>query len=81
MKKKIIIAIVALMLFAFSIVAYAYTNHSNQPNSKTSCCQMADCCKDGECKMNHECCKDKDSCPMKSNSGEMKDCPMHKKES
>jgi hypothetical protein len=77
MKKKIIISVVALMLFAFSIAAFAYTNHTTNHNSKTSCCQIADCCKDGVCKMNHECCKDKDSCPMKSNSEAMKDCPMH----
>ncbi len=77
MKKKIIISVVALMLFAFSIAAFAYT--SNNSTAKTSC-PMTDCCKDGVCKMNGECCKDKDSCPMKSKemSGEMKDCPMHK---
>jgi hypothetical protein len=76
MKKKIIIAVAALMLFAFSIAVYAYTKNSTNHHSKTSCCAMPDCCKDGECKMNHECCKkDKDSCPMKSS--EKKDCPMH----
>jgi hypothetical protein len=74
MKKKILVAAVALMLFAFSIAAYAYTNNSN---TKTSC-PMSDCCKDGVCQMHGECCKDKDSCPMKSNSEAMKDCPMHK---
>jgi hypothetical protein len=76
MKKKILITVVALMLFAFTIAAYAYTSNST---IKTSC-PMSDCCKDGVCKMNGECCKDKDSCPMKSKetSVEMKDCPMHK---
>jgi hypothetical protein len=79
MKKKIIIAVAALMLFAFSIAVFAYTSTPNNPTTK--CCQMSDCCKDGECKMNHSCCKDKDSCPMKakeSASGETKDCPMKK---
>jgi hypothetical protein len=75
MKKKIIIAVAALMLFAFSIAVYAYKN-STSHHSKTSCCSMENCCQDGECKMNHECCKkDKDSCPMKSGN---EDCPMHK---
>jgi hypothetical protein len=78
MKKKIIISVVALMLFAFSIAAYAYTA-TNHSTAKTSC-PMTDCCKDGVCKMHGECCKDTDSCPLKSKemSGEMKDCPMHK---
>jgi hypothetical protein len=74
MKKKLIIAITALMLFAFSIAAYAYTKNSTNHHSKTSCCQMKECCQDGECKMDHKCCQDKDSCPMKA---EKKDCPMH----
>lgn len=79
MKKKVIISVTALMLFAFSIVAFAYTSTSTNHNSKTTCCAMENCCKDGSCKMNHECCKkDKDSCPMKST--EKKDCPMQNKD-
>ncbi len=79
MKKKIIISVVALMLFAFSIAAFAYT--ANHSTAKIEC-PMTNCCKDGVCKMNGECCKDKDSCPMKSKkmSGEMKDCPMQNKD-
>ena len=69
------------MLFAFSIAAFAFTNHSTNHNSnsccakdscsmkgkegKDSCCDKTDCCKDGKCQMNGECCKDKDSCPLK----------------
>jgi hypothetical protein len=75
MRKKILIAVVALMLFAFSIAAFAYTKNST---TKTSC-PMSDCCKDGVCKLNGECCKDKDFCPMKSNLEATKDCPMHQK--
>ncbi len=76
MKKKTILSIVALMLFAFSNAALAITptKHTSASccakdscpmkgkNSKDSCCD-ADCCKDGKCTM--DCCKDKDSCPMK----------------
>ena len=81
MKKKIFMTVTALMLFAFSIAAFAYTTNSTNYNSTASCCKMADCCTDGVCKMNHECCKNHDSCPMKSEKkdGEMKDCPMHNK--
>ena len=80
MKKKIFMTVTALMLFAFSIVAFAYTNHSTNYNSTTSCCAMADCCQNGVCKMHGECCKNHDSCPMKSkeNADGMNDCPMHK---
>lgn len=83
MKKKILVIFTAMIIFGLSIAVYAYTNQSNHHDSKTSCCAMKDCCKDGECKMNHECCKSHDSCPMKSkeNSGEIKDCPMHKSKS
>ncbi len=80
MKKKIIIAFTAMLVFGLVAVVYAYnrtetnsqTAHSCPMKSETasadkkdSCCGMADCCKDGKCKMDGACCGDHDACPMK----------------
>jgi hypothetical protein len=83
MKKKVLFLISTLLIFGLAIVAYSVTKTSTKSNAETSCCQMKDCCQGGVCKMGGDCCKDKDNCPMKSqkSAGEMKDCPMHKKDS
>lgn len=81
MKKKIIIALSAMLVFGLVAVVYAYNRtgttaksaHSCPMKSETSathtekdsCCGMADCCQDGKCKMDGACCSDHDACPMK----------------
>ena len=81
MKKKILLALVAVMVFGLAIAGFAYTksNHSNHDAHKAACA----CCKDGACPMMKDktadgaqqhtdccdsedcCCKKGDACPMK----------------
>jgi hypothetical protein len=77
MKKKMLIAIAALMVFGLSMVAYAYTKATRTASAPASCCKGDSCpmkSKDastGEKKAS--CCDDCDccgggSCPMKLKS-------------
>ena len=76
MKKRMLIAFAALIVFGLAAVVYAYNRSAVSHHTADSCCTMADCCEDGKCKMGGDCCaKDKqetasaekhDSCPMKN---------------
>jgi hypothetical protein len=76
MKKRILLAIAALMVFGLTIVAFAYTNTSTTKKAAMDCCCKGDSCpmksKDATGKEaasgceSQDCCCKGDSCPMKS---------------
>ncbi len=75
MKKRILIAFTALIVFGLVAVVYAYNRANVAQSAADSCCAMANCCEDGKCKMGGSCCgkhkqetalaEKHDSCPMK----------------
>lgn len=79
MKKKILVLVSIVALFALSIAAYAYTQTSEVRENAVAC----SCCKDDSCPMKKKdgsatektsCCDDcehckGDSCPMKKKDG------------
>jgi hypothetical protein len=65
MKKRILIAFTALIIFGLFAAVYAYNRSATSHHTADSCCAMANCCEDGKCKMGGDCCKKHDSCPMK----------------
>ena len=70
MKKKILLALTAIMALSIGVAAFAYTNASNTKIAAASCCPKGD----------------SDSCPMKMNSDTKTamnhdSCPMKMKDS
>lgn len=76
MKKRMILAIAALLVFGLSIAAFAY----KQATTANNTAMTSSCCKGDSCPMKHkdastgetasccdncDCCKGGDSCPMK----------------
>lgn len=74
MKKKVLLAIAAIMVMGLGIVAFAYTTAKTSSTTAASCCCSGDSCpmkkKDvagketASCCDNCDCCKD-GTCPMK----------------
>lgn len=88
MKKKVILAVAAMMVFALAAVTFAFVSTS----SRTSASAMDCCCKGDSCPMkkkaesgkesasccdNCDCCKG-DSCPMKAKKSEGAAAETHK---
>ena len=87
MKRRLILVLSILALFAFYIAAYAYTRASSQTSLAAACC----CCSGDSCPLkkknasgietascdNCDCCKDGkcsgESCPMKNKEGSHSD--------
>lgn len=84
MKKKIMLAIAAMLVLGLTIVVFAYntTNHSNYNKAMECCCKGKDSCpmknknesasadKKDCCDSPDCCCKGGDSCPMKKQQTE-----------
>ena len=56
MKKRILIAFSALIVFGLFAAVYAYNRSATSHHTADSCCAMANCCEDGKCKMGGDCC-------------------------
>lgn len=95
MKKKITLAIAAIMVLGIAVAAFAYTRTSGRAATAMSCCKGESCpmknkeATSGEkasCCDNCDCCSG-DSCPMKNGEasaatmkmGDAESCPLMKK--
>jgi hypothetical protein len=62
MSKRILLVLATLLVFAFSVAAFAYSQTSTGGKAAVSCCCKGDSCTK-DCCDKDDCCGD--SCPMK----------------